>query len=174
MTKWINVLICLFVISSSRAQQPQTVPPPPGNCNLVTTYGSDGRPFKSTPPQRIDSSADDKSSLVVLSSTTNNYIGITFTPKAEGKKIDGDLVVRFVDNSSLIFPVGLCNAITEKNATAYQCTFIILDKYIPALQTKPVSHVIFRLTDGTSRTVDMKLYPLLIKTGIICLAPVFY
>ncbi len=174
MTKWITVLICLLVVNSLQAQQQPPTPAPTSNCNLVTTYGSDGRPFKSTIPQRIDSTAEDKTSLTVLSSTTNNYIGISFTPKAEGKKIEGDLVVRFVDNSSLIFPVGLCNTITEKNTITYHCTFIILDKYIPSLQAKPVSHVIFRVTDGTSRTVDMKLFPLLIKTGIVCLAPVYY
>ena len=141
---------------------------------MITTYGTDGKPVKSTVPQKIDSTADDKSTLALLSSTTNNYIGITFTPKTTGKKLDGDLVVRFVDNSSFTFPVGLCNTITLQNAVAYQCTYIILDKYIPSLQTKPVSYVIYRLTDGTSRTVDMKQAPLLIKTGIICLAPIFY
>ncbi len=168
MIKWITVLIWLFIFKTSGAQQP------PSNCKVLTSYGTDGRAIKYIAPQTIDSTATEKSMISVQTTPTYSYINITSLSSTGAKKLEGDLVVRFADNSAINVPLSTCNNVTIKNVAGFTCTYIILDKYISALQTKVVTHVVYRMNDNTFKAIDMKVYSSLLKNAIICLAPVVY
>ena len=167
MIKWITVIICLLTIKTAGAQ-------PPSNCIILTTYGTDGKAVKYTPPQTIDSTANDKCTISIQTSPTYSYINITLLSKTDTKKPEGDLVVRFADNSSINVPLSTCSNVNIKNVPGFTCTYIVLDKYVSALQTKLVSNVIFKTNDNAFKAVEMKANSSVLKNAIICLAPVVY
>ncbi len=165
MMKWLAVFICILLIKTASGQ-------PPANCNILTKYSSDGRPIKYISSESIDSTSDYKCAIGMENVGSYNYITLSFFFKTALKKMDGDLVVRFIDNSSINVPLTNCsNTAGLQNSTVITCSYIVLDKYVSLLRTRSIGTVVYRMSDDSYKAIELKQHNSVLKTAIGCLAP---
>lgn len=142
------------------------------SCVIQTRYFSDGLSIQYLVPIPIETTPEETCGLGVEMASTSFYISLSFTSNGAPKQLEGDLVFRFENKSTLNLPQAQVLLSRVKGQQVTQYTYYILEKFINQLLKNKIEAVTYTLKGGETKTIALKPESGdVIKTGMLCLNP---
>ena len=142
------------------------------SCVIQTRYFSDGLSIQYIAPIPIETTAEENCGLGVEMANTSFYISLAFTSNGAPKQLEGDLVFRFENKSTLNLPPAQILLSRVKGQQVTQYTYYILEKFINQLLKNKIEAVTFTIKGGETKTIPIKPESGdVIKSGMLCLNP---